>query len=258
MQKYYRIFPLFVLFVAIAGCSGKPSDSKSATTEPNSKPAETIAQAPQTKAKKAAAQPSQVAAKTEDGSNPDSKPQVEPEKNKGLGKAKTLPSPKQSSEAKNSSAQSAKTDPSPPLPELSEKNKALVSQVTKEIQEESTLSTQNTGLTTVSRILVAQQAMWLLSGEFSDDFKALEPNLPIEDDDYTFSITKGDRSESVIMAIAKSDKLPSFTGATVAVPSKVPQSALCRTKLPSKTPPQTPTIKDGRISCGNDGVLIDF
>ncbi|MEM9138090.1 MAG: type IV pilin-like G/H family protein, partial [Cyanobacteria bacterium P01_F01_bin.42] len=144
-----------------------------------------------------------------------------------------------------------------PLPKLSEQDKELVSQVAKEVQDDVSVSTQNNGLITVNRVLVAQQAMWLLSGSFSTDFETLEPNLPPETDEYQFSIPQGDEARAVVKAIAKTDKLHSFTGAAVAVPTQVPQSALCRTKVPSKTPPQPPTIKDGQVSCANDGVLVD-
>lgn len=149
----------------------------------------------------------------------------------------------------------ATTDPEP-IPKLSPEKEKLVSQITKEEKKKADFITQNSGLTTVNRVLLAQQAMWLISGSFSTDFKALEPNLPIETDEYQFKITQGDQSEAVVMAIAKSDKLPSFAGTAVAVPTKTPKIGLCQTKLPSQKAPTPPKINQGKVQCGNDGVIV--
>lgn len=151
------------------------------------------------------------------------------------------------------SRQSAVPDPSP---KLSTEEEKVVSQITKEVKTKGDFETQNSGMTTVNRVLIAQQAMWLISGSFSPDFKALEPNLPMETDEYRFDISRGDQSEAVVVAIAKSDKLPSFTGKAVAIPTKTPKIGLCQTKLPSQTPPMPPKIDQSQVICGNDGVLV--
>lgn len=251
MKKYSRFFSLLALLLVMGGCSGRQSDADQTAETLNPSEAPTTVQE---KNKVQATAPSQPPPAPSQATPPQTETPAQKSPVKTAPKAK--PTPK--TPAAKAPAPAKPAVKSQKLPDLSEKEKQVVSKVTKEVQTEAPISTQNAGLTTVNRVLVAQQAMWLLSGSFSTDFKALEPNLPVETDEYKFSITQGDQAQTVVKAIAKNDKLHSFTGAAVAVPTNIPESALCRTKLPSQTPPQPPTIKDGQVTCANDGVLVNL
>ncbi|NJN23640.1 MAG: hypothetical protein HC810_03600 [Acaryochloridaceae cyanobacterium RL_2_7] len=168
------------------------------------------------------------------------------------------PSRETAEQAKAPNVQSSPAQPnaSEQLPELSPENKKIVSNITNKVSREAGVVTKNSGLITMNRILLAQQAQWLISSSFSTNFKALESNLPQETDEYKFEITKGNKTEAIVLAIAKTDQLPSFTGASYAIPSGLPASGLCQTKLPSKTSPTPPKLNGTEMTCGNDGVLV--
>ena len=240
MPKFYRFTSLFLLLATLWGCSGQQQSDSTPSPISEEKTADPAENKPDIT----------TSEKTPVESLPEPKPTANAEKTTASAKP---------AEPKKVEKKADTPKPAPQkLPELTKKEKELVSQVSKEVEEETPVSKENTGMVTVNRVLMAQEAMWLLGGSFSTDFRALEPNLPMETDEYKFSIPQGDSAKAVVQAIAKSDKLHSFTGTSVAIPTQVPKSALCRTKLPSQNPPQPPTIKDGQIACSNDGVLVEF
>ena len=209
-----------MLVISLSACSSHQSESNQAARDPQ--PPSSTSQAVEQDHKNPAQAPAATPPLPDKESTPEVKPKVSPQ---------TQPS------SSPSTPPSSPAQPVP-LPELSDQDKQLVSQVTQEVQKESTISTQNVGLVTVNRVLMAQEAMWLLSGSFSTDFKVLEPNLPMETDEYTFSIPQGDNTQTVVQAIAKSDKLHSFTGGAIAVPAPSSQKCPMSNKIAFNNPPQ--------------------
>ena len=233
-----RFLLCLVLLLGLTSCSGSKKQPDSSTQNPSPVPVEVETPAPSSKQPEESNTPTppEVVAKSPDVPKIDKPAKTESKPNP----------PEKAPEVKEPEK----------LPPLSEESKEIVSNITDEVSEESKVVTENTGLITMNRLLLAQQAQWLLSGSFSTDFKALEPNLPEETNEYKFEITQGNDQEAIVVAIAKNDKLPSFTGASYAIPSGLPTSGLCQTKLPSQTTPTPPKLTGTDMSCGNDGVLV--
>lgn len=140
-------------------------------------------------------------------------------------------------------------------PFLNPEDRAIAQKMEKEVQEKvDRLAIQPIGKTYLSGILFNQQAEKLLKGKFSSNLEQLTSDMATDSNDYQLQIVAADADKSIVTATAKTPGLPSYTGAVFAVPEKTPIAGICKTKLPSKTPPEPPTLTGGAIKCDSNSV----
>lgn len=125
----------------------------------------------------------------------------------------------------------------------------LSNKISKAVTQKGNIALQDTGKTFLSNLLLSQQAEHLTKGRFTDDLKRLAPDVPTENEDYHLEVKQATESQAVLVAIAKKPGLNSYTGIVYTAPGKLPTTAMCRTNIPSQTPPQTPKFVQSMVMC---------
>jgi hypothetical protein len=162
------------------------------------------------------------------------------------------------SKAPLSSPSSPATTPSasavaPPLDATALK---ISNKISKDVTQKGNIALQDTGKTFLSNLLLAQQAEHLTKGRFTDDLKRLAPDIPTDNEDYHLEVKQASESQAVLVAIAKKPGLNSYTGIVYTIPGKLPATAMCRTNIPSQTPPQTPKFVRSMVMCSSGSAAI--
>lgn len=111
------------------------------------------------------------------------------------------------------------------------------------------IAKQDPGKTYLSNLLVLQQTEKLVKGRFSSDLKGLAADVPTETEDYRIEMRTVDPSKAVMVAIAKQPGISSYTGVVYALKEKIPVAGLCKTNVPSPTPPQAPPLVHDVVMC---------
>jgi hypothetical protein len=177
--------------------------------------------------------PSSSVAIGSSGQSP-SKPSVQPHPSK---------TPLSSPTATPSASASAKASP------LDATALKLSNKISKAVTQKGNIALQDTGKTFLSNLLLSQQAEHLTKGRFTDDLKRLAPDVPTDNEDYHLEVKQATESQAVLVAIAKKPGLNSYTGIVYTAPGKLPTTAMCRTNIPSQTPPQTPKFVQSMVMC---------
>jgi hypothetical protein len=125
----------------------------------------------------------------------------------------------------------------------------LINKITKKLSDKVAIAKQDTGKTYLSTLLLSQQAQKLVKGKFSPDLKLLASDIPIETEEYRLEVRKADVSTAVMVAVAKKPGFASYIGAVYAVEGSLPVSGMCKTNLPSQTPPEAPKFSYSTILC---------
>jgi Type IV pilin-like G and H, putative len=158
----------------------------------------------------------------------------------------TLPSPQASAlEAPETQAvdQVRKDPPSPEAPSTS-----ILGRIKQDVKSKVVIAKQDSGQTFLSNVLVSQQAEKLVKGRFNPDLKRLSTDTPLENDEYRLEVRQADAAQAIIVAIAKQPGFASYTGIAYALPGEIPATGICKTNIPSQTPPSPPKrIKQGFI-----------
>jgi hypothetical protein len=125
----------------------------------------------------------------------------------------------------------------------------LINKITKKLSDKVAIAKQDTGKTYLSTLLLSQQAQKLVKGKFSTDLKLLASDIPLETEEYRIEVRKADVSTAVMVAVAKKPGFASYIGAVYAVEGSLPVSGMCKTNLPSQTPPEAPKFSYATILC---------
>lgn len=136
------------------------------------------------------------------------------------------------------------------------KDDQLISKLKEEVETNTAILKDNSGRINLNRILLAQKAQWLVSGTFTQDLTALDGGVPVETDNYKFTVAGSSPQQITLSAIAKKAKLPSYSGSVYSVQASLPISGICQTQVASTTAPSPPTLKNGKLSCGANAILI--
>jgi hypothetical protein len=184
--------------------------------------------------------PSSSVAIDSSGQSP-SKPSVQPHLSE-----KSLSSPT----ATPSESASAKASP------LDATALKLSNKISRAVTQKGNIALQDTGKTFLSNLLLSQQAEHLTKGRFTDDLKRLAPDVPTDNEDYHLEVKQASESQAVLVAIAKKPGLNSYTGIVYTAPGKLPTTAMCRTNIPSQTPPQTPKFVQSMVMCPSGSSAI--
>jgi hypothetical protein len=159
--------------------------------------------------------------------------------------APTLNKPNQSAEktplppGSGSPASTAVTDPDP----------AILTKIKKNLSEKVAIAKQDTGKTYLSNLLLSQQAEKLVQGKFTSDLKRLAADIPTETEEYRLEVRQADASKAVMVALAKRPGFASYIGAVYAVEGSIPITGICKTNVPSQTPPQAPKLAYSTVMC---------
>lgn len=132
----------------------------------------------------------------------------------------------------------------------------LSNKISKAVTQKGNIALQDTGKTFLSNLLLSQQAEHLTKGRFTDDLKRLAPDVPTDNEDYHLAVKQATESQAVLVAIAKKPGLNSYTGIAYTAPGKLPTTAMCRTNIPSQTPPQTPKFVQSMVMCPSGSSAI--
>lgn len=143
-------------------------------------------------------------------------------------------------------------------PALNPEDQAIAQKMEKEVQEKvDRLAIQPAGKTFLSNILISQQTEKIINGKFANDLQKLAADTPTETSEYQLQVVEADTNKSIVTAKAKTPGLPSYTGAVFALEAKIPVTGICKTKLPSQTPPSPPTLEGETVRCGGDSVSAE-
>jgi hypothetical protein len=132
----------------------------------------------------------------------------------------------------------------------------LSNKISKAVTQKGNIALQDTGKTFLSNLLLSQQAEHLTKGRFTDDLKHLAPDVPTDNEDYHLEVKQASESQAVLVAMAKRPGLNSYTGIVYTAPGKLPTTAMCRTNIPSQTPPQTPKFVQSMVMCPSGSSAI--
>ncbi len=145
-----------------------------------------------------------------------------------------------------------------PLPSVSgssssavvpDQDSEILAKIQKKISQKVAIAKQDTGKTYLSSLLLSQQAEKLVKGKFTSDLKRLAADLPIETEEYRLELRQADASKAVMVALAKRPGFASYTGAVYAVEGGIPVTGICKTNVPSKSPPQAPKLAYSTVMC---------
>jgi Type IV pilin-like G and H, putative len=128
-------------------------------------------------------------------------------------------------------------------------NLRISDKISKAVTQKGNIALQDTGKTFLSNLLLSQQAEHLTKGRFTDDLKRLAPDVPTDNEDYHLEIKQANASQAVMVAIAKKPGFNSYTGMVYTIPGKLSSTVMCRTNVPSQTPPQTPKFVQSMVMC---------
>jgi hypothetical protein len=147
-------------------------------------------------------------------------------------------------------SQSPSSNPSSqPSVTLSTQDQSTVDKSIQVVSQAGAIAKQDTGKTYISNLLLSQQAEHLVRGRFASDLKRLAPDVPTETEDYHLEIRQADASQTVLVATAKQPGFNSYTGVVYAIAGKIPVTGICKTNVPSQTPPQAPKLVQSAIMC---------
>ena len=131
-----------------------------------------------------------------------------------------------------------------------QKSPSILGKIRQDITSKVVIAKQDSGKTFLSNVLVSQQAEKLVKGRFNPDLKRLSDDTPLENDEYRLEVRQADASQAIIVAIAKQPGFASYTGIVRAIPDEIPAVGICKTNIPSQSPPSPPKpVKQGFI-CG--------
>jgi hypothetical protein len=163
------------------------------------------------------------------------------------------PDPSTSNSPSPNTPASATTPSSVPSPEttaaIKPPNNPTAKQGVPDVSKPMAIAKQDPGKTYLSNLLLLQQTEKLVKGRFSSDLKGLAADVPTETDDYRIEMRTVDSSKAVMVAIAKQPGISSYTGAVYAIEAKIPVVGLCKTNVPSLTPPQAPQLVHEVVMC---------
>jgi Type IV pilin-like G and H, putative len=170
---------------------------------------------------------------------------------KGEQPASVSPSVSQSpsavlSAASASPAPAVKTSPS----SSNAKTPSILGKLKRDISPKVAIARQDSGKTSLSNVLLSQQSEKLVKGRFNPDLKRLPGDIPLETDEYRLEVRLANKSQAIIVAIAKQPGFSSYTGAVYALEGKIPASGICKTNVPSRTPPLPPKLDKVGLICG--------
>jgi hypothetical protein len=70
-------------------------------------------------------------------------------------------------------------------------------------------------------------------------------------------VRQADKQKAIIVAIAKQPGFASYTGAVYAREGKIPATGICKTNVPSQTPPQPPKIVKAGLICESGSSTVN-
>jgi Type IV pilin-like G and H, putative len=129
---------------------------------------------------------------------------------------------------------------------------SLLGKIKQDIKGKVAIAKQDTGKTYLSNILRSQQAEKLVKGRFNADLKRLSADIPLETDEYHLEVRQADKTKAIIVAIAKQPGFASYTGAVYEMEGTIPMTSICKTNVPSQTPPPPPKIVS---TAGSKGLM---
>jgi Type IV pilin-like G and H, putative len=141
------------------------------------------------------------------------------------------------------------------MPE-SNQDPTILNKIGKNLSEKVAIAKQDTGKTYLSSLLLSQQAEKLVKGKFTSDLKVIASDIPIETEEYRLEVRQADASKAVMVALAKKPGFASYTGAVYAVEGSIPISGMCKTNVPSQTPPQAPKFTYSTILCADGSSAV--
>jgi Type IV pilin-like G and H, putative len=133
----------------------------------------------------------------------------------------------------------------------------LLNKIRKNLSEKVAIAKQDTGKTYLSTLLLAQQAQKLVKGKFSNDLKLLASDIPSETEEYRLEVRQADSATAIMVAVAKKPGFASYIGAVHAVEGSLPVSVMCKTNVPSRTPPEVPKFSYSTILCANGSSAVN-
>jgi Type IV pilin-like G and H, putative len=161
--------------------------------------------------------------------------------------AQSSATPSSTSSAPDSSLSSA--IPSPSTTAAPNLDPDLINSLRKKLSNKVAIAKQDTGRTYLGILLLSQQAEKLVKGKFTSDLKQLASDTPIDTEEYRLEVRQADTAKAILVAIAKKPGFASYTGAVYAVEGNIPVTGMCRTNIPSQTPPSAPKFTYSTIIC---------
>jgi Type IV pilin-like G and H, putative len=134
---------------------------------------------------------------------------------------------------------------------------SLLKKIKQDLSLKVAIAKQDTGKTALSNLLLSQQAEKLIKGRFTADLKRLSVDIPLETDEYRIEVRQADEIKAVIVAIAKQPGFASYTGAVYAVEGKIPVTSICKSNVPSLTPPQPPKVVKAGLMCESGSSTVN-
>jgi Type IV pilin-like G and H, putative len=134
---------------------------------------------------------------------------------------------------------------------------SLLKKIKQDLSLKVAIAKQDTGKTALSNLLRSQQAEKLVKGRFTSDLKRISEDIPLETDEYRIEVRQADETKAIVAAIAKRPGFASYTGAVYAVEGKIPVTSICKTNVPSQTPPQPPKIVKAGLMCESGSSTVD-
>jgi hypothetical protein len=119
------------------------------------------------------------------------------------------------------------------------------------------IAKQDTGRTYLGILLLSQQAEKLVKGKFTSDLKQLASDTPIDTEEYHLEVREADTAKAIMVAIAKKPGFASYTGAVYAVEGNIPVTGMCRTNVPSQTPPAAPKFTYSTVICAEGSSKVN-
>jgi Type IV pilin-like G and H, putative len=127
---------------------------------------------------------------------------------------------------------------------------SLFGKIKQDLKVKVAIAKQDTGKTYLGNVLMSQQAEKLVKGRFNADLKRLSADIPLDTDEYRLEVRQADETQAIIVAIAKKPGFASYTGAVYSMEGKIPMTSICKTNVPSQTPPPPPQIVSTGASKG--------
>ncbi len=181
----------------------------------------------------------------------------------------TAPSPTPSVAQSSAAATSSSSTPSPSVPSLPLATSSpsataeptltpgLINDLRKKLSNKVAIAKQDTGRTYLGILLLSQQAERLVKGKFTSDLKQLASDTPIDTEEYHLEVREADTAKAVMVAIAKKPGFASYTGAVYAVEGNIPVTGMCRTNVPSQTPPAAPKFTYSTFICAEGSSKVN-
>ncbi len=184
----------------------------------------------------------------------------------------TAPSPTSSVAQSSAAATPSSSTPSASVPSLSSESSAtpspsataepnldpnLINDLRKKLSDKVAIAKQDTGRTYLGILLLSQQAEKLVKGKFTSDLKQLASDTPIDTEEYRLEVRQADTAKAIMVAIAKQPGFASYTGAVYAVEGSIPVTGMCRTNVPSQTPPAAPKFTYSTFICSEGSSRVN-